>query len=160
MGVLWLGLKSKPENIPSVLISKPVPQFSIPSLKTENAKLSRQIIIGKVGILNIFSSWCIPCLVEHPQMEKLSNHYKIPIYGINYKDKKEDCQKWLEKHGNPYQVIGLDPTGRASIEFGSYGVPETFLIDQHGIIRYKHTGPVTKSDMNEIILPLIEKMHD
>ena len=93
-------------------------------------------------------------------MEKLSNHYKIPIYGINYKDKKEDCQKWLEKHGNPYQVIGLDPTGRASIEFGSYGVPETFLIDQHGIIRYKHTGPVTKSDMNEIILPLIEKMHD
>ena len=93
-------------------------------------------------------------------MEKLSEYYKISVYGINYKDKKEDCKKWLKKNGNPYQLIGLDPTGRTSIDLGSYGVPETFLIDKVGIIRYRHTGPVTKNDMDEIILPLVKKLND
>ena len=115
MIILALGLKLNPTNIPSVLVNKPTPYFSIPSLETEDKKLTNEMFIGEVNILNIFSSWCIPCLVEHPQMEKLSEYYKIPVYGINYKDKKEDCKKWLKKNGNPYQLIGLDPTGRTSI---------------------------------------------
>ena len=160
MIILALGLKLNPTNIPSVLVNKSTPYFSIPSLETEDKKLTNEMFIGEVNILNIFSSWCIPCLIEHPQMEKLSEYYKIHVYGINYKDKKEDCKKWLKKNGNPYQLIGLDPTGRTSIDLGSYGVPETFLIDKAGIIRYRHTGPVTKNDMDEIILPLVKKLND
>ena len=98
MIILALGLKLNPTNIPSVLVNKPTPYFSIPSLETEDKKLTNEMFIGEVNILNIFSSWCIPCLIEHPQMEKLSEYYKISVYGINYKDKKEDCKKWLKKN--------------------------------------------------------------
>ena len=144
MIILALGLKLNPTNIPSVLVNKPTPYFSIPSLETEDKKLTNEMFIGEVNILNIFSSWCIPCLIEHPQMEKLSEYYKIPVYGINYKDKKEDCRKWLKKNGNPYQLIGLDPTGRTSIDLGSYGVPENFLTRGKIIssISFFVTGPV------------------
>ena len=108
MIILALGLKLNPTNIPSVLVNKSTPYFSIPSLETEDKKLTNEMFIGEVNILNIFSSWCIPCLIEHPQMEKLSEYYKIPVYGINYKDKKEDCKNWKHSARSIYNVKDLN----------------------------------------------------
>ncbi|WP_343561042.1 DsbE family thiol:disulfide interchange protein [Kiloniella sp. b19] len=160
---LW-GLTTEgrdPNKIPSVLIDKPAPDFDLPALEgTSMPGFSTADLrnSGKISVVNVFASWCIPCLAEHPNMMKLGQRDDIVLYGINYRDKPLDALNWLEKHGNPYDSIGADTNSRASINWGVYGVPETFILDQSGTIRYKHTGPINPGQLESLIIPVIETL--
>ncbi len=144
--------------IPSALIDKPVPEFSLPSIDGATGGLGTAHLKGQVSLLNVFASWCIPCRVEHPQITRLGKIPGVALYGLNYKDKADEAKAWLERLGNPYHRIGADTDGRAGIEWGVYGVPETFIVDATGHIRYKHVGPVMPRDLEETILPIIESL--
>ena len=144
--ILYEGLKKDPSNIPSNLISKEIPEFSIKTFS--NSYLSDfELKNDNVAIINFFASWCPPCRVEHEQLLKLSGD--IPIYGIAKKNKKQDLSKWLEELGNPYKKIGMDETGLLSIEWGVYGIPETFIVD-NGLVKYRHVGPIMLRDLETI----------
>ncbi|MHA1568270.1 MAG: DsbE family thiol:disulfide interchange protein [Alphaproteobacteria bacterium] len=144
--------------IPSALIDKPAPEFSLPSLDGAAGALGTAHLKGQVSLLNVFASWCIPCKVEHPQITRLGKIPGVALYGLNYKDKAGEAKAWLERLGNPYHRIGADTDGRAGIEWGVYGVPETFIVDAMGQIRYKHVGPIMPRDLEETILPIIESL--
>ena len=144
--------------IPSALIDKPAPEFSLPSIDGTAAALGTAHLKGQVSLLNVFASWCIPCKVEHPQITRLGKIPGVALFGLNYKDKPAKAKAWLELLGNPYHRIGADLNGRAGIEWGVYGVPETFIVDATGHIRYKHVGPVMPRDLDETILPIIESL--
>ncbi len=158
---LW-GLKAdrNPSDIPSVMIDKEVPVFDLARLDGsgvigfDNADLKT----GTVTLVNAFASWCLPCLAEHPILTELAKRNGIRLYGINYKDRPDDAARWLREHGNPYARIGADTSGRVSIDWGVYGVPETYIVDGEGRIRYRHIGPLDQAATDEIILPLIEKL--
>lgn len=152
------GLFLDPSEVPTVLTDKPVPSFSLPALDGDTPALASEDLKGRVTVLNVFASWCIPCRVEHPFLMALADDDIAAVAGINYKDKPEDARAWLRSLGDPYQRIGADRDGRVSIDFGVYGVPETFVIDADGVIKYKHVGPMSEKDMNRIIRPLIEKL--
>jgi len=141
-----LKFGSDPSLVPSPLIDKPVPTFKIPSL-TEGTDLTEEEFNGHVTVLNVFASWCLPCRAEHPLLMDLARDGKARIVGLNYKDKTKDAKAWLEALGNPYTRIGVDRTGRTAIEWGVYGVPETFVIDKKGRIRHKQIGPITSDQM-------------
>ncbi len=144
--ILYEGLKKDPRSIPSNLISKEIPEFSIKTFS--NSDLSDfELKNDNVAIINFFASWCPPCRVEHKQLLKLSND--IPIYGIAKKNKKQDLSKWLNELGNPYKKIGMDETGLLSIEWGVYGIPETFIVGD-GVVKYRHVGPVMRRDLETI----------
>ncbi|MEH6629192.1 MAG: DsbE family thiol:disulfide interchange protein [Halopseudomonas aestusnigri] len=150
-----------PKILPSVLIDKPAPEFDLKALVNLGVPgFARKDLTsnGKVSVVNIFASWCIPCLVEHPDMVKLGQRDDINLYGINYRDKPEDGLAWLNKNGNPYHRVGRDPKSRAGIDWGVYGVPETFIVDASGTIRYKHVGPLNTGDLEDTILPIIESL--
>ena len=155
---LALGLKLKPNEIPSPLLNKPAPIFSAPKLQTPNEKLSPTDLKGKVWLLNVWASWCVSCRAEHPVLNKLAKQQAAVIIGLNYKDDPEAAKKWLETLGNPYNDSVMDNDGRIGIDWGVYGVPETFVIDKQGVVRYKHTGPVTEEDVQTTFLPLIAKL--
>ena len=162
-GFLWgLDPERAPSEIPSALIDDPIPDFALPPL--EGASLpgfsSADLRAGEVALVNVFASWCIPCRVEHPYLMHLSRERSIPIYGINYKDKPFDALNWLAELGNPYVAIGGDESGRTAIDWGIYGVPETFVIDQTGVIRYRHVGPLFPAALGGTILPLIKSLHE
>ncbi len=145
--ILYEGLKKDPRNIPSNLISKEIPEFSIKTFN--NSDLSDfELRNDNVAIINFFASWCPPCRVEHEQLLKLSKD--IPIYGIAKKNKKQDLSKWLKELGNPYKKIGMDENGLLSIEWGVYGIPETFIVDD-GLVKYRHVGPIMRRDLETII---------
>ena len=151
-------LGSDTTALPSALIDKPAPDFSLPPLVGGGETgFSSGDLIGKVSLVNIFASWCAPCRAEHPVLNALAKSKRVPIYGINYKDKPEAARAWLAELGDPYVKIGAD-SGRVGIEWGVYGVPETFVIDRQGRIRYKHVGPLTQADLDRKILPLIAKL--
>ncbi|MEM7196479.1 MAG: DsbE family thiol:disulfide interchange protein [Pseudomonadota bacterium] len=156
-GFLWLGLDLKPREIPSVLVDKPAPEFSTKRLLTDN-QITSTDLIGKPWVLNVWASWCVACRQEHPLFNDLAKRSEITILGLNYKDKPVEAAEWLQNLGNPYDLIAVDDTGNIGIEYGVYGVPETFLIDHHGMIRYKHIGPVSAQDMEQILLPRIRSM--
>jgi cytochrome c biogenesis protein CcmG/thiol:disulfide interchange protein DsbE len=158
MGFLAMGLKLNPREVPSPLINKPAPAFSLPILDAPEKRLSAQDLRGKVWILNVWASWCVACLQEHPILVDFSKQNALPIYGLNYKDRREDALQWLGKHGNPYTVSIEDNDGRVGIDYGVYGVPETYVIDRNGIIRYKRIGPVTVPILQEKILPLVRQL--
>lgn len=147
-----------PKIIPSVLIDKPAPEFFLPSIEGAAGALGTAHLKGQVSLLNVFASWCIPCRVEHPQITLLGKIPGVALYGLNYKDKAADANTWLARLGDPYHRIGADIDGRAGIEWGVYGVPETFIVDATGHIRYKHVGPVMPQDLEETILPIIESL--
>jgi cytochrome c biogenesis protein CcmG, thiol:disulfide interchange protein DsbE len=155
---LALGLKGKPGEIPSPLLNKPAPAFSAPKLKAPNEKLSPADLKGKVWLFNVWASWCVSCRAEHPVMNQLAQQQVAIIIGLNYKDDPEAAKKWLETLGNPYNDSVMDSDGRIGIDWGVYGVPETFVMDKQGIVRYKHTGSVTEEDVQQIFLPLIAKL--
>lgn len=155
---LALGLKGKPGEIPSPLLNKPAPAFSAPKLNAPTEKLSPTDLKGKVWLFNVWASWCISCRAEHPVMNQLAQQQVAIIIGLNYKDDPEAAKKWLETLGNPYNDSVMDTDGRIGIDWGVYGVPETFVMDKQGIVRYKHTGPVTEEDVQQIFLPLIAKL--
>ncbi len=159
---LAVGLTLRPDIVPSALIDKPVPVFSLPGLGTKDAGatdgFSSADLRGRVSLVNVFASWCIPCRAEHPLLMRLANKERLAIFGLNYKDKPSDARAWIKKLGNPYRRIGVDPKGRVAIDWGVYGVPETFIIGPEGRIRYKHVGPLRPRDVDDVILPIIEKL--
>ncbi|CAA9890628.1 periplasmic thioredoxin of cytochrome c-type biogenesis [Candidatus Methylobacter favarea] len=155
---LALGLNLKPGDIPSPFINKPAPAFSSPKLDAPDEKLSQTDLTGKVWLFNVWASWCVSCRSEHPVLNQLAQEKAAVIVGLNYKDDPDDARKWLDTLGNPYTVSIMDQDGRIGIDWGVYGVPETFVIDKKGVIRYKHTGPVTDEDIQKTFLPLIAKL--
>ncbi len=144
-------------DVPSPLIGKPVPEFSIPTVENQQQVFSNEELKGEVSLVNIWASWCVSCRAEH-RILNVAHDQGVKIYGINYKDELPDARRWLAAYGNPYVKSAHDITGRAGIDWGVYGTPETFVIDKKGMIRYKHTGPVYQNDMDDKILPLIKEL--
>ncbi len=155
---LAMGLNLNPRDIPSPLINKPAPVFSLPILGQADKTLSNTDLSGKVWMLNVWASWCASCRVEHPVFNQLAQKRVVTLIGLNYKDEPESAKQWLAQLGNPYNVSIMDQQGRTGIDYGVYGVPETFVIDKKGIVRYKHTGPVSAKDVQTILLPLIVQL--
>lgn len=156
-----VGLTRDPSKVPSALIDRPMPDFELPALRNAGVPgLSDETIRGKVALVNVFASWCVPCKLEHPILMRLAEEKRVPVYGINYKDWWEDARNWLGNLGNPYAAIGYDESGRIGIEWGVYGVPETFVVDREGRIRYKQVGPITPQVLNDVILPLIARLEE
>ena len=153
-----VGLKHDPSIVPSVLLDKPAPSFDLPPLSNDKPGLATADLNGDVSLVNVFASWCGPCRVEHPLFMRLAQEGEVPIYGINYKDKAADAKRWLRDLGDPYTRIGVDRDGRVAIEWGVYGVPETFVIDREGTIRFKHVGPLSPEVLEETILPLVRNL--
>ena len=158
VGFLGVGLSLKPREIPSPLINKPAPDFSLPTLDAPELKMSTQDLRGKVWILNVWASWCVACRIEHPLLVEFAKTGAAPVYGLNYKDKRDDAIRWLGKFGNPYTRSLSDTEGLVGIDFGVYGVPETFVIDKKGVIRMKHIGPLTPEVLRDDIVPLLRKL--
>jgi cytochrome c biogenesis protein CcmG/thiol:disulfide interchange protein DsbE len=152
-----LGLGINPQILPSALIDEPAPQFDLPPLPGHQQGFSTADLKGHVSLVNTFASWCAPCRMEHPVLNKLAALKRVPIYGIDYKDQGEAGAKWIETLGDPYTRIGAD-TGRVGIDWGVYGVPETFVVDRNGRIRYKHVGPLSEDDVNRTILPMVARL--
>jgi cytochrome c biogenesis protein CcmG/thiol:disulfide interchange protein DsbE len=155
---LALGLNLNPRDIPSPFIGKPAPVFSAPKLTAPAEKLSTSDLKGKVWLFNVWASWCVSCREEHPILNQFAKQNAVVIIGLNYKDEPADAKNWLETLGNPYTVSIMDQDGRIGIDWGVYGVPETFVVDKKGVIRYKHTGPVTAESLQQIFIPLIAKL--
>jgi cytochrome c biogenesis protein CcmG/thiol:disulfide interchange protein DsbE len=156
---LGVGLTLNPREVPSPLIGKPAPSFQLPQLHDPDKTFSQKDVAGKVWVLNVWASWCGPCREEHPLWVDLAKTNAVPIYGLNYKDKREDGISWLKRYGDPYVLSVSDIQGRIGIDYGVYGVPETYVIDKQGVIRFKHIGPVPPSVLKEKILPLISKLN-
>lgn len=156
--VLGWGLTHDPREIPSTLIGKPVPRFSLPPVKGRSLGLSDADLKTEVSLVNVFASWCVACREEHPLLLKLKTDGVVPIHGLNYKDTPDDAARWLNTFGDPYTRTGADLNGRVSIDWGVYGVPETFVIGKDGRIAYKHIGPLTPEALTNTVLPLIEKV--
>ncbi len=155
---LALGLTRDPSEVPSPLINKAAPAFTAPLLQTPNKTLTTQDMLGQVWLLNIWASWCVACRQEHPILMEFAKTKTLPIVGLDYKDKEAEGLKWLARHGNPYDITITDQDGRIGIDFGVYGVPESFVIDKTGVIRYKHIGPVTEQALQDKIIPLIREL--
>ncbi len=153
-----IGLTMNPREIPSPLIGKPVPEFSLPPVKGRTLGLSSADLRGQVSLVNVFASWCVACREEHPVLMGLGKTGIVPIHGLNYKDKPDDAQAWLEQLGDPYTRTGADISGRVAIDWGVYGVPETFVIDREGRIVHKHIGAITPEALRDTIMPIIEKL--
>ncbi len=152
---LGVGLTLNPREIPSALIAKPVPQFTLPGLSGQGDGLkTADLATGKPQLVNVFASWCVPCRIEHPMLMDLARR-GVVVNGINYKDDAGAAGAWLKQDGNPFARIGADKQGRVSIDFGVYGVPETFVISGDGRIAYKHVGPLTEDAIKNKILPLL-----
>ena len=159
VAILYSGLWNNPEELPSAMIGKHVPDFDlapIPGLEGKTPGLTSAELKGRPVLVNFFASWCIPCKAEHPLLLRLKESGVAPIYGINYKDKPEDALHWLNELGNPYNAIGDDREGRVAIDWGVYGVPETYVVDASGKILYRYAGPLTSSDLEKTILPLLK----
>jgi cytochrome c biogenesis protein CcmG/thiol:disulfide interchange protein DsbE len=155
---LYVGLGLNPHEVPSPLINKPAPAFSLSQLHDPAKQFSTQDMKGKVWLLNVWASWCVSCREEHPILMDLARRNVLPIIGLDYKDKNEDGEAWLRNGGNPYTLVATDKEGRVGIDYGVYGVPETYLIDKQGVIRYKQIGAVTHQSLQEKILPLIAEL--
>jgi len=155
---LYRGLSLDPKVVPSPLVGKPMPAFTLTRLKDPDASISDADLRGKVSILNVWATWCVSCRAEHEMLLVLAEKGKTGIYGLNYKDERAPAQQWLRQLGDPYVANAFDDTGRVGIDWGVYGAPETFIIDKHGIIRHKHIGPLTEESLNEEILPLLARL--
>jgi cytochrome c biogenesis protein CcmG/thiol:disulfide interchange protein DsbE len=156
---LGVGLNRDPHEIPSPLIGKPAPSFQLTQLHDQQKLITPMDLRGKVWMLNVWASWCVSCREEHPVLMKFSERGVLPIIGLNYKDERDAGLTWLNQFGNPYQVSAFDGNGRVGIDYGVYGVPETFIIDKQGVIRMKHVGPVTDEVIKEKLLPLIQELN-
>ena len=158
VGFLGKGLWLDPREVPSPLINKPAPQFELPRLYSPAATFSSNTMLGQVWLLNVWASWCVSCRSEHPLLVEFSRQKVVPIVGLNYKDTADEAIAWLQDLGDPYQLSIVDLDGRVGMDYGVYGVPETYVIDKQGIIRYKQIGPVTPQALKDTILPLITEL--
>lgn len=154
---LW-GLFNNDDRLPSTMIGRTVPEFELPPIEGREKGLSSVDLRGEVSIVNVWASWCVPCRVEMPLLVELAEAGTVPIHGINYKDKPEAALDFLEELGDPYTRIGADRSGRASLDWGVYGLPETFVIDAEGRIAYKHIGPFDRRSLEEDILPVVRRL--
>lgn len=158
MGLFGWGLFRGSADLPSALLGKPVPQFSLPPIQGRTEGLSTADLQGQVSLVNVFASWCVPCRAEHPLFLDLSRTGEVPIHGINYKDPPDQAEAWLNELGDPYARIGADIDGRVAIEWGAYGIPETYVISAGGTIAYRHVGPLTRADLDETLMPLVRRL--
>ena len=156
--VLGRGLNLNPREVPSPLIGKPAPAFVLPRLDDAAQSVKREDLLGRVWVLNVWASWCAPCREEHPLWVDFARRSKVPIVGLNYKDQRAQAMPWLAQLGNPYQMSLFDGDGRVAIDWGVYGVPETFVIDRQGLVRFKHVGPVSVEVMRDKIEPLLRSL--
>jgi len=158
VGLLAAGLTRDPREVPSPLIGKPAPAFELPLLHAPDKSFSQKDMLGKVWVMNVWASWCPPCLVEHPVVTALAKSGLAPVVGLNYKDRREDALPWLQRNGDPFQLSVADADGRIAMDYGVYGVPETYVIDRGGLIRYKHIGPLTPEAVRDKVAPLIKEL--
>ena len=156
--LLGVGLKLDPREVPSPLIGKPAPHFELPQLHETTKTFTEGDMRGKVWMLNVWASWCVSCREEHPVLLDLAKSGAVPIYGLNYKDRREDGLAWLRGMGDPYKLSIYDFDGKVGIDYGVYGVPETYVIDKAGVIRYKCIGPLTPQIVKEKVLPLVQEL--
>ena len=155
---LAVGLKRDPHEIPSPLVHKAAPAFEVPQLIQADKAFSPANMKGQVWMLNVWASWCVACKVEHPLLVEIGKSKVVPLVGLDYKDQRGAALKFLSQNGDPYQLSAFDGDGRVGINYGVYGVPETFIIDKEGVIRHKQIGPITPEAMEKTILPLIERL--
>jgi cytochrome c biogenesis protein CcmG/thiol:disulfide interchange protein DsbE len=155
---LAIGLNLDPREVPSPLIGKPIPEFTLTRLKDPNASFSNEDLKGEVSILNVWATWCVSCRAEHELLMALADNNKVSIYGLNYKDSRKDALRWLQALGDPYTANAFDGDGRVGIDWGVYGTPETFVIDKQGVIRHKIIGPITVDRLDKELLPLINQL--
>jgi cytochrome c biogenesis protein CcmG, thiol:disulfide interchange protein DsbE len=158
VALLGIGLTLNPREVPSPLVGKPAPHFELPQLHEPGKSFSERDMQGKVWLLNVWASWCVSCREEHPVLLDLAKSGAVPILGLNYKDERKDGLAWLQNMGDPYRLSAYDLQGRVGIDYGVYGVPETYVIDKRGVIRYKRIGPVTREVLKEKILPLVQEL--
>lgn len=156
--VFAVGLSLDPGKLPSTLIGKAVPKFSLPPVQGRTLGLSSGNLVGEVSLVNFFASWCVACRAEHPIFMQLAREKTVPVHGINYKDVPDDAAHWLNTMGDPYTRTGADLNGRVAIDWGVYGVPETFVVGADGMIAYKHIGAITEEALEKTILPLIKRL--
>ena len=156
--VLAVGLNRDPREVPSPLIDKPAPKFALSRLDDATRVVRLEDLRGKAFILNVWASWCVACREEHPLLLEFAKKRAVPIFGLNYKDQRDDAKAWLARFGNPYDASLFDDEGRVGIDFGVYGVPETFVIDKRGVIRFKQIGPLTPDVLANKIEPLLKKL--
>jgi len=156
--LLAYGLKLDPRKIPSPLVDKPLPAFALPTLENPARTVGKEDFRGQVVLINVWASWCAACKQEHPVLMQMAREKRVPLIGLNYKDQRSDAQAVLRNEGNPYNLTLVDADGRVGIDWGVYGVPESFLIDKHGVLRYKHIGPIAPEHWQQTILPLVEKL--
>lgn len=155
---LAIGLRLDPRYVPSPLIDKPLPAFALPDLASQEKLITAADMTGKPRLLNVWASWCVACRVEHPLLIDLAQSGKASIVGLNYKDEPDDALAWLARHGDPYERIVVDRAGSLGLDLGVYGVPETFVIDTRGVIRYKQVGPITDDALQTVIMPMLERL--
>jgi cytochrome c biogenesis protein CcmG/thiol:disulfide interchange protein DsbE len=156
--LLAAGLRLNPREVPSPLINKPAPAFSLPQLHDPEKVFTPAEMKGRVWMLNVWASWCVSCRQEHPVLVQLARSGAVPIYGLNYKDERAAGIAWLNQFGNPYKLSAFDAKGDVGIDYGVYGVPETYVIDKKGVIRYKQIGIVTPEILQEKVLPLVKTL--
>ncbi|MGH7208764.1 MAG: DsbE family thiol:disulfide interchange protein [Nitrospiraceae bacterium] len=160
VGFLAVGLTLNPRDLPSPLVGRAAPSFTLPQLHDQDKTFSSAEMTGKVWLLNVWASWCDACKEEHPVLMRMAKAGEVPIYGMDYKDKREDALAWLREWGNPYAVVAVDESGRVGINYGVYGVPETYVIDKAGVIRYKQSGPLDEDTVKGKILPLVRELQN
>lgn len=158
-GFLAAGLNLNPREVPSPLIGKPAPGFELTRLDAPDQKLRRDELLGKVWVLNVWASWCAPCREEHPLVMELARRKLAPVYGLNYKDTRPAGMAFLTQLGNPYEASLFDADGRVGIDYGVYGVPETFVVDKQGTVRFKHIGPLTPEVLEKKLTPLLKELN-
>ena len=155
---LGVGLTLKPRDIPSALIGQPAPEFALAAVPGFGPGFAAADLVGQVSIVNVFASWCGPCRIEHPLWMEVAQNGGVALFGINYKDPTENAAGWLTDYGNPYDRTGADLNGRAGVDWGVYGVPETFVVDADGVIRLKHVGPIDRHVLENDILPKVQEL--
>jgi cytochrome c biogenesis protein CcmG/thiol:disulfide interchange protein DsbE len=160
VALLAVGLNLNPREVPSPLVGKPAPDFTVPQLNAADKTFSPKEMLGKVWLFNVWASWCVSCRDEHPVIVEYAKAGKLPVVvGLNYKDKREDGLRWISRFGDPYLLSAFDADGRVGIDYGVYGVPETYLIDKAGVIRFKQIGPITPEVLEKKILPLVQELN-
>lgn len=157
---LYRGLSLDPSELPSPLIDKPAPSFVMGTLPPGQQPFDSSSMAGQVWVLNVWASWCRPCIQEHPLIIRLAQQMQVPVVGLNYKDDPTDAQRWLNQYGDPFAHVLSDQAGDVGLDYGVYGVPESFIIDRQGIIRYKQVGPIDEASLTDTIMPLIERLKE
>lgn len=156
--LFWVGLSLNPTLVPSPLIGQPAPAFDLPRLDGDGARFTQDDLRGRVTMVHVWASWCVTCRAEHSTLEAFARRGIVPVIGFNYRDQEPAARRWLQSLGNPYELVVVDADGRVGTDWGVYGTPETFIVDQQGIIRFKHVGPLTDALIESHIIPLLSEL--